>query len=447
MMMQKIPHPNRSSLTRSLMAICLLLVAGAQEAAKSQSLSLQRDRGRVILDNIKRDLQKNYYDPTLRGFDIDKTFKDADEKIKQAVSGGQIYGIIALAILSLDDSHTFLIPPVRTSRVYYGWSMQAVGDNCYVTAVQPGTDAEAKGLKPGDLLLSIEGVKPTRANFWMLQYLYYSLRPQGGLQLVVQSPNAQPRELAVVAKVKQGKRLTDLTDYNDYMRLVIEDDKEARLNRHRYYEVGDEALIWKMPAFDLPKDKIDGLMDKARKCKALILDLRGNGGGYEETLLRLIANLFEHDVTLGDAVERKGHKVIVAKTRGKDAFKGQLVVLIDSGSGSSAELLARVVQLEKRGTVIGDRSAGAVMRAQHISYTEGQDTVVFYGLSVTVADLVMSDGKSLEKVGVSPDELLLPTPEDLAAQRDPVLSRAASLVGIKIEAGKAAALFPVEWVN
>jgi carboxyl-terminal processing protease len=188
-------------------------------------------------------------------------------------------------------------------------------------------------------------------------------------------------------------------------------------------------------------------MDKARKCKALILDLRGNGGGYEETLLRLIGNLFERDVTLGDAIERKGHKVIVAKTRGKDAFKGQLVVLVDSGSGSSAELLARVVQLEKRGTVVGDRSAGAVMRAQHISYTEGQDTVVFYGLSVTVADLIMTDGKSLEKVGVTPDELLLPTPEDLAAQRDPVLSRAAALIGIKLEAERAATLFPVEWRN
>jgi C-terminal processing protease CtpA/Prc len=445
MTIKKSPRPNRSSLVRSLMVLCLLLIPGAQESANSQSLSLQRDRGRSILDTIKRDLQKNYYDPTLRGFDLDKTFKDADEKIKQAVSGGQIFGIIAVAILSLDDSHTFLIPPMNTSRVYYGWSMQAIGDKCYVTAVQPGTDAESKGLKPGDLLLSIEGVKPTRDNFWMLEYLYYSLRPQGGLQIVAQSPSGQPRELAIAAKVRQGKRLTDLTDYSEYMKLMIEEDKEARLNRHRYYEVGDEALIWKMPAFDLPKDKVDGIMDKARKCKALIIDLRGNGGGYEETLLRLIGNLFEQDVKLGDTVERKGHKAIVAKTRGKDAFKGQLVVLVDSGSGSSAELLARVVQLEKRGTVIGDRSAGAVMRAQHISYTEGQDTVVFYGLSVTVADLIMTDGKSLEKTGVSPDELLLPTPEDMAAQRDPVLSRAAALIGIKIEAAKAATLFPIEW--
>jgi C-terminal processing protease CtpA/Prc len=447
MMMKKIPRPNRRPLVRSLMLLCLLLIPGASESVNSQSLSLQRDRGRAILDTIKRDIQKNYYDPALRGFDLEKTFKDADEKIKQAVSGGQIFGIIAVAVLSLDDSHTFLIPPMSSSRVFYGWSMQAVGDKCYVTAVQPGTDAEAKGLKPGDLLLSIEGVKPTRGNLWTLQYLYYSLRPQGGLQIVAQSPTGQPRELAVMAKVKQGKRLTDLTDYGEYLKLVIEDEKEARLNRHRYYEVGDEVLIWKMPAFDLPKEKVNEIMDKAKKRKALILDLRGNGGGYEETLLRLIGNLFEQDVKLGDAVERKGHKAIVAKTGGKDAFKGQLVVLIDSGSGSSAELLARVVQLEKRGTVIGDRSAGAVMRAQHLSYTEGQDTVVFYGLSVTVADLVMTDGKSLEKAGVTPDELLLPTPEDLAAQRDPVLARAAALIGFKLDAEKAGALFPIEWRN
>jgi carboxyl-terminal processing protease len=447
MKIKTIPRPNRGALLRSLTVLCLLLISGAKESAYSQALSLQRDRGRAILDNIKRDLQKNYYDPTLHGFDLEKSFKDADEKIKQASSSGQIFGIIAATILSLDDSHTFLIPPMSTSRVNYGWAMQAIGDKCYVTAVQPGSDAEAKGLKPGDLLLSVEGVNPTRDNLWKLQYLYYGLRPQGGLQVVAQSPGGQPRELALLAKVRQGKRLTDLTDYSQYMQLMIEEQKDARVNRHRYYELGEDLMIWKMPAFDLPKDKVDGIMDKARKCKGLILDLRGNGGGYEETLLRMIGNLVDHEVKLGDAIERKGHKAIVAKSRGKDAFQGQVVVLIDSASGSSSELLARIVQLEKRGTVVGDRSAGAVMRAQQISYTEGLDTVVFYGLSMTVADLVMTDGKSLEKAGVTPDELLLPSPQDLAAQRDPLLSRAAALLGIKIEAEKAGSLFPVEWRN
>ncbi len=57
----------------------------------------------------------------------------------------------------------------------------------------------------------------------------------------------------------------------------------------------------------------------------------------------------------------------------------------------------------------------------------------------------MSDGKSLEKVGVTPDELILPTGADLAAGRDAVISRAAEVLGFKISSEMAGALFPVEW--
>jgi C-terminal processing protease CtpA/Prc len=70
---------------------------------------------------------------------------------------------------------------------------------------------------------------------------------------------------------------------------------------------------------------------------------------------------------------------------------------------------------------------------------------MYYGASITNADVIMSDGKSLEHVGVTPDELLLPTAADLAAKRDPVLSRAAALVGMQLAPEKAGAMFPIEW--
>jgi C-terminal processing protease CtpA/Prc len=95
--------------------------------------------------------------------------------------------------------------------------------------------------------------------------------------------------------------------------------------------------------------------------------------------------------------------------------------------------------------VIGDRTAGAVMRSKGYPHQMGADIAIFYGVSITDADVIMPDGKSLEHVGVTPDETALPAPEDLAAKRDPVLARAAALVGLNLTPEKAGSLFPVEW--
>ena len=108
-------------------------------------------------------------------------------------------------------------------------------------------------------------------------------------------------------------------------------------------------------------------------------------------------------------------------------------------------MFARVVQLEKRGTVLGDRSAGAVMRAKFYSHQSGVETVAFFGASVTDADMVMTDGKSLEHAGIEPDQLALPTAADMAALRDPVLAQAASLAGVKLDPEKAGSFFPPKW--
>jgi C-terminal processing protease CtpA/Prc len=59
----------------------------------------------------------------------------------------------------------------------------------------------------------------------------------------------------------------------------------------------------------------------------------------------------------------------------------------------------------------------------------------------------MADGKSLEGTGVTPDETVLPTAEDIAAGRDPVLAYAAKLAGLEIDPVKAGKLFPFEWVT
>ena len=84
------------------------------------------------------------------------------------------------------------------------------------------------------------------------------------------------------------------------------------------------------------------------------------------------------------------------------------------------------------------------MESRRFSDQVGLDVVVFYGASITVSDLIMSDGKSLEKVGVIPDEVRLPSAEDLASGRDAVMSYAASLFGVKLDPVEAGKLFPIE---
>jgi carboxyl-terminal processing protease len=186
-------------------------------------------------------------------------------------------------------------------------------------------------------------------------------------------------------------------------------------------------------------------MSKVRGYGTLILDLRSNRGGYVKTLERLLGYFFDRDLKVSDVKSRKKEEPIVAKTRGNDAYKGKLIVLVDSNSASASELFARMIQLEKRGTVLGDQTAGAVMESNLIRLQRGALTMIFYGVSVTVADPIMPDGKSLEHVGVAPDEVVIPTGMDLAGNRDVTLARAAALAGVQIDPAKAAALFPIEW--
>jgi C-terminal processing protease CtpA/Prc len=127
-----------------------------------------------------------------------------------------------------------------------------------------------------------------------------------------------------------------------------------------------------------------------------------------------------------------------------NTFAGKIIVLIDSESMSASELFSRVVQIEKRGLVIGDRSAGSVMRARFYQY-QLSGAAVFYGVTISEADLVMTDGRSLEHVGVTPDEVMIPMASDLAKGLDPVLAHAAETLGVKLSAEQAGKLFPYEW--
>lgn len=429
------------------LCFAILLTLGLFQVVNAQQLGpYDKERGVTMLKILKDEIKKNYYDPNFHNINLDVRFKEAEEKVKQATSFGQIVGIVAQVLLDFNDSHTFFIPPSRSVDVDYGWKMLVIGDKCFVNSVRPGSDAETKGLKAGDQIQAINGYPVTRQTMWKIRYLFNTLRPQPGLKLSLLDLEGKARDLEVIAKITQNKQRVDLADDegSDVYDLIRQGENERYLNRHIYYD-DKEVFIWKMPEFNMGEEQVDDMMNKIKKSKSLILDLRGNPGGYEVMLLRLIGHCFDHDVKVGTIQRRKETKPIVAKTRGKNTFKGDIVVLIDSDSGSAAEVFAKVLQIEKRGKVVGDLSSGSVMRSRSKNFQLGMDVVVFYGASITDADLIMADGKSLEHIGVTPDETILPTAKDIASSCDPAFVKAADLLGIEISAEKAGKLFPIEW--
>jgi C-terminal processing protease CtpA/Prc len=311
--------------------------------------------------------------------------------------------------------------------------------------VRPKSDADAKNVKSGDQILSINGYDVNRDDLWKMQYVFSVLRPQPQMQLELQDPAGNQRTVDVIAKIHEQKLITDLTS-PEVWDVVRHSEILQDLLRPRYLELGDQLLALKLPRFDAFQDEVGRMISRAQKHQNLVVDLRGNPGGSIETLKYLVGGMFDKDVKIGDRVGRKEARPEISKGM-HSQFTGKLVVLVDSESASAAEIFARVVQLEKRGIVIGDRTSGAVMEAKHYSERmgSGNGTYIFYGTSITEWDLIMTDGRSLEHTGVTPDEIVVPSAQDLANGRDPVLERAAEILGVKISSEEAGKAFPFEW--
>ena len=435
------------NLSDTVLCVFLILLTGfvvaVKESAGQEAPIDPRERHiiEIVLGDVVQDVKSNYYDPNYHGVDLDVLFKEAKERVKAAKTYNQALATVAWVLRKLDDSHTFLIPPRRSHKRIYDYRYAMIGDECYIFAVQPGSDAEKKGLKVGDRVVSFNTIVPTHDNLWEINYLFRLLRPQAADELVLLSLDGTQRTLMLSPKMTAEHYSVAGIDSSWY-------DRPPQESPQRSHGVGKSVIIWNFPTFMVPEEAVDKLVADSGDYPGMILDLRGNGGGAEQTLLRLVGNVVDHNITVGTKVMRKANSPLVAKSRGKKAYPGKIIVLVDSRSGSAAEILARTMQLEHRATVIGDRTAGSVMEAMFYphhfpasSYSAPPD----YGAQISHADILMSDGKSLEHTGVIPDIKMVPTGSDLAANRDVVLSYAVSLAGGDLSSEEAGKLFPVQW--
>lgn len=401
---------------------------------------LKADRAihQTILKAVKKSVAENYYDPKLRGIDLDAAVKKASELIENANSIEEMDDIVARVFYPFADSHLFYVPPPRTVNVEYGWKMRFYGSKILVTEVDNNSDAFKKGLRPGDQIYMIEDYIPVREEFWLFRYHFETLNPVAALHAIIIKPNGAKYKVELAAKVIRDNVFTPSrrelmiaaqNDYADDTRQLFDD------------ETMKGVAVWRIPTFRLSPIKIGKMMDRVRKNSSLILDLRGNPGGYAGSAHALSEQFFKNDTKMCEFRERKKTTQLTLKGRGDDAYNGKVVVLIDADSASGSEMLSRILQIEKRATIVGDNSAGALMLGRFFQDEFGLDPLIPFGISVTIADIVMSDGKRVEKNGVVPDVFSIPTAADLAAGRDPVLARAAEVLGQKLTPDDAGKLF------
>ena len=152
-------------------------------------------------------------------------------------------------------------------------------------------------------------------------------------------------------------------------------------------------------------------------CKGFIVDLRGNPGGIGILAMGLSGFFVsEPNQILGTMLRRDSNLRFTVNPRG-EIFKGPLAILIDSGTASTAEIMAGGLQDLGRARIFGSRSMGAALPSVIERLPDGD---LF---QYPVANYISRNGKTLEGEGVTPDQPVNLTPASIAAG-DPVLDAA-----------------------
>jgi carboxyl-terminal processing protease len=154
----------------------------------------------------------------------------------------------------------------------------------------------------------------------------------------------------------------------------------------------------------------------------LVLDLRGNGGGYLESAIEVASEFIDQGVIV---IEEYGD----GNRRNFDARRGGLatdipmVVLINEGSASASEIVAGAIQDTGRGQLVGVKSfgKGSVQVPTRLKNNEG-------AVRITVARWLTPKGRTIHGTGLTPDVEVPITEEDFANDRDPQLEKAVDLI-------------------
>lgn len=322
-----------------------------------------------------------------------------------AMMRGAIRGMLE----SLGDEHTSFMDPQEYTDANAGLEgtyegigayVDTGGDFLTVTSPIPGSPAEKAGLKPGDKIIAIDGEDMTGVN------------PELARRKVL-----GPAGSAVVLTI---------------LREGVEDPFDVEITRDRINIASVESKMLendiayvKLNTFgdttsrDL-KEQLGALMDQ--NPKGLILDLRYNGGGYLQTAVEVASQFISKGVILYEQYG-DGRKDSYEAIPGGLALDIPMVVLINKGSASASEIVAGALQDTGRAQLVGETSYGKGSVQNWIPLQDDQGAV-----RVTIAKWLTPNGRTIHKLGLTPDVVVELTDEDAAAERDPQLDKAIELL-------------------
>ncbi|MFQ5921675.1 MAG: S41 family peptidase [Anaerolineales bacterium] len=323
----------------------------------------------------------------------------------EALMQGAIRGLVD----SLEDPHTSYMDPDEYLQAnlpldgeYEGIGAWVDSEAKYLTIIStmPGSPAEEAGLQAGDQVIGVDGEDVTGMDASLV--IRQVLGPAGTpVSLTIRREGlAEPFVVEIVR---------EKIDLPSVQSEVLED----RIAYVRLLTFGEET------AHDLNRALRDLLRDDP---VGLILDLRGNGGGFLNSAVDVASEFIPDGVLL---IERfgDGEETNYQARSGGRATEIDLVVLIDGGTASASEIVAGAVQDHGRGLLVGETSfgKGSVQNWVELANNEG-------AIRVTIARWYTPDDRLIHGIGLSPDvEVLIPE-SGLDEGEDPQLDEAIKLL-------------------
>jgi len=321
-----------------------------------------------------------------------------------------IYGAISGMVKSLDDPYTVFLKPEDTERFMEDvkGSFEGVGmeigirkDQLQVIAPLEGTPAQKAGLRPGDIIMKVDG-KPTID--MTIEEAVNLIRGPKGTEVtltILREEWGETKDIKIVRGVIEIPSL----------KWELKENNIAYLKLYNFTEKA---------AFDFNKAAIEILASPAEK---IILDLRNNPGGY----LEVAQNIAGWFLPKGDIV------VIEEFSGGKERneYKAEgnaklstypVVVLINKGSASGSEILAGALHDNRQVLLIGETSFGKGS-VQELEKLKGGSS-----LKITIAKWLTPKGESISDKGLEPDIKVEMTDEDYNEGRDPQLDKAIEII-------------------